>query len=82
MAREPVVALGDGMNDVDMLEWAGLGVAVAEAAEPVRAAADLVVPRAGIPALLRDLAERRRRHKRRRRLEGWRRLRGASVLVG
>ena len=73
------------MNDVDMLEWAGLGVAVAEAAEPVRDAADLVVPRAEIPALLRDLAARARRrspHKRRRRLEGWRRLRGASVLVG
>ena len=58
VAREAVVTLGDGMNDVDMLEWAGLGVAVAEAAEPVRAAADLVVPRAGIPALLGGLAER------------------------
>jgi Cof subfamily protein (haloacid dehalogenase superfamily) len=57
---ERVVALGDGMNDVDMLEWAGLGVAVAEAAEAVRAAADLVVPRAGIPALLRELADRAR----------------------
>ena len=56
--RERVVTLGDGMNDVDMLEWAGLGVAVAEAAGPVRAAADLVVPRAGIPALLNGLAER------------------------
>ena len=55
VAREQVVALGDGMNDVDMLEWAGLGVAVAEAAEPVRAAADVVVPRAGIPALLDGL---------------------------
>ena len=60
-SAEQVVTLGDGMNDVDMLEWAGLGVAVAEAAEPVRAAADLVVPRADIPALLRDLAERRLR---------------------
>ena len=48
------------MNDVDMLEWAGLGVAVEEAAEPVRAAADLVVPRAAVPALLRELAERAR----------------------
>jgi hydroxymethylpyrimidine pyrophosphatase-like HAD family hydrolase len=38
-----------------MLEWAGLGVAVAEAAEPVRAAADVVVPREGIPALLDGL---------------------------
>ncbi len=56
--RQGVVTLGDGMNDVDMLEWAGLGVAVAEAAEPVRAAADLVVPRAGIPALLTELANR------------------------
>jgi hypothetical protein len=56
--RETVVTLGDGMNDVDMLEWAGLGVAVAEAAGSVRAAADLVVPRAGIPALLDSLAER------------------------
>jgi Cof subfamily protein (haloacid dehalogenase superfamily) len=58
VSREAVVTLGDGMNDVDMLEWAGLGVAVAEAAEPVRAAADLVVPRAGVPALLTELAKR------------------------
>ena len=58
VGREGVVALGDGMNDVDMLEWAGLGVAVAEAAAPVRAAADLVVPRAGMPKLLSDLAAR------------------------
>lgn len=56
VAREQVVALGDGMNDVDMLEWAGLGVAVAEAAEPVRASADVVVQRAAIPALLDGLA--------------------------
>jgi Cof subfamily protein (haloacid dehalogenase superfamily) len=56
--REAVVALGDGMNDVDMLTWAGRGVAVAEAAPPVRAAADLVVPRAGIPGLIGDLARR------------------------
>jgi Cof subfamily protein (haloacid dehalogenase superfamily) len=58
LARERVVALGDGMNDVDMLEWAGLGVAVAEAARPVRDAADLVVARADVPAFLRALAGR------------------------
>lgn len=58
LAREGVVTLGDGMNDVDMLRWAGLGVAVAEAAQPVRDAADIVVPRARVPALLRALAER------------------------
>ncbi len=55
VARERVVTLGDGMNDVDMLEWAGLGVAVAEAARPVRDAADVVVPRADVPAFLRAL---------------------------
>jgi len=60
LTREQVVTLGDGMNDVDMLEWAGLGVAVEEAAAPVRAAADLVVARSGVPALLRDLAARAR----------------------
>jgi hydroxymethylpyrimidine pyrophosphatase-like HAD family hydrolase len=54
--RDGVVALGDGMNDVDMLEWAGLGVAVAEAARPVRDAADAVVPRADVPAFLRALS--------------------------
>jgi Cof subfamily protein (haloacid dehalogenase superfamily) len=60
VARERVVTLGDGMNDVDMLEWAGLGVAVAEAARPVRDAADLVVPRADVPALLRALEDQAR----------------------
>jgi Cof subfamily protein (haloacid dehalogenase superfamily) len=58
--RERVATLGDGMNDVDMLCWAGLGVAVAEAAQPVRDAADLVVPREDVPVLLRGLAARAR----------------------
>jgi Cof subfamily protein (haloacid dehalogenase superfamily) len=60
VSRERVVTLGDGMNDADMLEWAGLGVAVAEAARPVRDAADLEVPRADMPAFLRALAVRAR----------------------
>lgn len=50
------VACGDGMNDVDMIRWAGLGVAVAEAGAAVRATADLVVPRAELPALFVRLA--------------------------
>lgn len=58
--REQVVTLGDGMNDVDMLRWAGLGVAVSEAASPVRDAADLTVPREDVPVLLRQLAVRAR----------------------
>jgi Cof subfamily protein (haloacid dehalogenase superfamily) len=60
VARERVAALGDGMNDVDMLQWAGLGVAVAESATPVQDAADVVTPRAAVPALVRDLAARAR----------------------
>jgi Cof subfamily protein (haloacid dehalogenase superfamily) len=39
------VAIGDGENDVELLEWAGYGVAVANAHERVLAAADLVCPR-------------------------------------
>ena len=56
LRRERTVACGDAQNDLDMLRWAGLGVAVAEAAPEVRAAADVVVSRAGLPALLAKLA--------------------------
>ena len=38
------VACGDGENDVELLEWAGYGVAVANAHERVLAVADLVCP--------------------------------------
>ncbi len=39
-----VVAIGDAANDVGMLRWAGWGVAVANASEPTRRAADMVAP--------------------------------------
>lgn len=38
-----VVAVGDGGNDLPMIEWAGLGVAVETAPEEVRAAAGMVI---------------------------------------
>ena len=38
------VAFGDGENDVEMLEWAGYGVAVENANERVLAVADFVCP--------------------------------------
>lgn len=37
-----VLAIGDGRNDIEMLEWAGRGVAMGQAVEEVRAAADAV----------------------------------------
>ncbi|WP_310961626.1 HAD family hydrolase [Nocardioides terrisoli] len=37
-----VLAIGDGRNDLDMLRWAGRGVAMGQAVEEVRAAADAV----------------------------------------
>lgn len=43
-ARERTVALGDGENDVELLEWAGYAVAVEAAHERVLAVADLVCP--------------------------------------
>jgi Cof subfamily protein (haloacid dehalogenase superfamily) len=43
--RENTVAFGDGENDVELVEWAGFGVAVANAHDRVLAAADLVCPR-------------------------------------
>jgi Cof subfamily protein (haloacid dehalogenase superfamily) len=43
-SRDRTVACGDGENDVDLVEWAGYGVAVANADERVLAVADLVCP--------------------------------------
>jgi hydroxymethylpyrimidine pyrophosphatase-like HAD family hydrolase len=37
-----VLAIGDGRNDIEMLRWAGRGVAMAQAVEEVREAADAV----------------------------------------
>jgi len=56
LRRARAVACGDGDNDVDMLRWAGLGVAMAEAAPEVRAAAGVVVPRAELPEFFAFLA--------------------------
>ncbi len=40
ISREQVVAVGDSDNDVELLEWAGLGIAVSGATSAARAAAD------------------------------------------
>jgi Cof subfamily protein (haloacid dehalogenase superfamily) len=41
--REQVAAVGDGMNDVEMLRWAGLGAAMGNASDRVKQAADVVI---------------------------------------
>lgn len=42
--REEIVAFGDGVNDLDMLEYSGLGVAMGNAPDRVKAIADRVAP--------------------------------------
>ncbi|MGM0420203.1 MAG: Cof-type HAD-IIB family hydrolase [Bacillota bacterium] len=40
--REEVVVVGDNYNDLEMIEWAGLGIAMENAPEEVRARADRI----------------------------------------
>ena len=41
--KEAVVAFGDGMNDLQMLSWAGTGLAMGQSSQTVKAAADRVI---------------------------------------
>jgi hypothetical protein len=43
-SRERTVAFGDGENDIELVEWAAYGVAVANAHERVKEVADFVCP--------------------------------------
>ena len=40
--REEIIAFGDGENDMDMLQFAGIGVAMGNAGPEVKEAADYV----------------------------------------
>lgn len=42
LKREEVIAIGDGENDISMIEYAGLGVAMGNAMDSVKKAADIV----------------------------------------
>lgn len=56
------IAFGDGENDIEMLEWAGYGIAVANAHERAKAAADWVCPSAadeGVAAVVEALLDSR-----------------------
>ena len=43
-SRERTVAFGDGENDIELVDWAGYGVAVANAHDQVKEVADFVCP--------------------------------------
>lgn len=61
ITRAEVAAVGDYLNDVPMLEWAGWGVAMGHAPEEVISAADAVAPGIeddGLTAVLAALARR------------------------
>lgn len=56
--RADCIAFGDSYNDIPMLEWAGLGIAVGNAHPPVKAVADRVAPSAdedGVGRTLQDM---------------------------
>ena len=58
LARSEILAVGDGHNDLPMLQWAGFSVAMGNAAAEVKAAADFVTEsceKDGLAVALRKL---------------------------
>jgi hypothetical protein len=45
ISKEDMIAFGDGPNDIDMLSYAGIGVAMGNAGTAAKAAADMVTDR-------------------------------------
>ena len=61
IGRDNTIAFGNGADDVDMLRWAGLGVAVDGAAQEALDAADRIAPgieEDGVARVLEELLER------------------------
>lgn len=59
IAREEILAIGDNFNDRDMLEWAGVGVVMGNAADELRAAGFAITgtnDEAGLAAAIRKFA--------------------------
>ncbi|HEX6874246.1 MAG TPA: HAD family hydrolase [Nocardioidaceae bacterium] len=55
IAPEHVLAIGDGRNDIEMLQWAGRGVAMGQAPDEVKEAADAVTDSVQNDGLAREL---------------------------
>ena len=56
LTREQCIAFGDGGNDVTMLEYAGIGVAMGNACDAAKAAADYVTDDITADGLAKALA--------------------------
>ena len=57
-SKEDTIAFGDGPNDLDMLSFAGIGVAMGNARDTVKANADFItrdVEQDGIAYALKEL---------------------------
>ena len=62
LSAERTIAFGDGENDVELVEWAGYGIAVENAHERVKAVADWICPSAedeGVAQVLESLDSKR-----------------------
>jgi hydroxymethylpyrimidine pyrophosphatase-like HAD family hydrolase len=54
-SREDMLAFGDGPNDIDMLEYAGIGIAMGNAGEYTKSAADMVTDRIDVDGIYNAL---------------------------
>ena len=60
LTKEEVIAFGDGFNDLSLIEYAGCGVAMANAVDEVKERADVVTlsnDEDGIAYMLKNLEE-------------------------
>jgi hydroxymethylpyrimidine pyrophosphatase-like HAD family hydrolase len=57
IAPENCIAFGDGHNDLEMIRWAGIGVAMGNGREELKAAADLVCGATWEDGIARCLSE-------------------------
>lgn len=53
--QEEIIAIGDGFNDVSMLQYAGIGVAVNNAPDGVKEAADIVAKRTNNEGVVEEI---------------------------
>lgn len=55
--RDEIAYAGDDVNDIDCIEWSGLGIAVVNARQSVKACADMVTSANGGYGAVREICE-------------------------